>query len=81
MIAKAEVRKRLALYKTKLKEEIKDVENEIKRMDNAFSTEEAKKIWKESAEYSALRSRWIALGEVSWDIGDIMFDEMFDDED
>ena len=79
MIAKVEVRKELALYEQKIKDEIKKIENEIKKMDDACATDDIKVIWRASAKYSALRSRWSTLTEVLWGIQDIRCDEMFND--
>ena len=79
MIAKVEVRKRLALYENIIKEEIKKIENQIKKMDEACSTMEMKTIWKQSKEYTKLNTRWSTLTEILWGIQDIRCDEMFED--
>lgn len=79
MIAKVEVRKRLALYEQQIKEEIKRIENEAKRMDDACSTMEMKAIWKQSKEYTKLHTRWSTLTEILWGIRDIRCDEILND--
>lgn len=79
MIAKAEVRKRLALYENTIKEEIKKIENQIKKMDESCSTMEMKTIWKQSKEYTKLNTRWSTLTEILWGVQDIRCDEMFED--
>ena len=79
MIAKVEVRKELALYEQKIREEINKVRNEIEKMNNIFNTNDTMRIWKESAEYSALRTRLSTLTEVLWGIQDIRCGEMLND--
>lgn len=79
MIAKVEVRKQLALYEQKIKDEIKRVKEESEKMYNACSTMEMKAIWKQSKEYARLSERWSTLTEVLWSIRDIRCDEMFED--
>ena len=79
MIAKVEVRKRLALYENTIKEEIKKIENQIKKMDESCSTMEMKTIWKQSKEYTKLNTRWSTLTEILWGVQDIRCDEMFED--
>lgn len=79
MIAKVEVRKELALYEQKIKDEIKKVENEIEKMNNIFNTNDARPIWKASTEYAELRTRMSILTEVLWGIQDIRCGEMLND--
>ena len=79
MIAKVEVRKELASYEQKIKTEIKKIEDEVKRMDDIFDTNDTRRIWKESAKYSALYTRWSTLKEVLWGIQDIRCGEMLND--
>ena len=45
MIAKVEVSKRLALYEQEIRERKNLVEDEMKRINNACTTMEAKTIW------------------------------------
>ena len=79
MIAKVEVRRQLALYEQKIKDEIKKVENEIVKMDIACATVEMMAIWKQSKEYAKLNERRGTLIEVLWGIRDIRCDEMLED--
>ena len=79
MIAKVEVRKELALYEQKIKEEIKRVVDEIEKMNNIFDTNDTRPIWKASAEYTKLKTRYSTLTEVLWGIQDIRCGEMLND--
>lgn len=79
MIAKVEVRRELALYEKKIKEEIKRIEDEIEKMDSACATNDIKEIWRASAKYTTLRSRKCTLTEIVWGIADIRCGEMLDD--
>ena len=80
MIAKIKVRRRLASYEKKIKDERTSIEEKIKRMDDACTTREAKMIWRDSKEYARLVSRLEALGEVQSDILDMRCEEMLADE-
>lgn len=79
MIAKIEVRKRLALYEKKLREERKEIERELEEMKSACTTSEMEAIWRQSKEYTRLNERWQTLHEVVMDIIDIRCEEMFND--
>lgn len=79
MIAKIEVRKRLALYEQKLREERKVVENELQKMKKACATGEMEIIWKQSKEYARLNERRSLLYQVLMDIIDIRCEEIFND--
>ncbi len=79
MIAKVEVRRELASYEQKIKAEIKKVEDELKRMDDIFDTNDTRSIWKASAKYSQLITRRSTLTEVLWGIQDIRCGEMLND--
>ena len=79
MIAKVEVRRALASYETKIKEEIKRIENEIEKMDSACATKDIKEIWRASAKYATLRSRKCTLTEILYGVEDIRCSEMLED--
>ena len=79
MIEKVEVRKLLASYENKFKEEIKRVRSEIEKMNNDCCTIEMERIWKKSAKHSALHSRLSTLTEALWIIQDIRCDEILND--
>ena len=79
MIAKIKVKKELALYELKIKDEIKKIENEIKKMDEIFDTNATRRIWRESAKYSALHTRLSTLIEALWLFQDIRCGEMLND--
>ena len=79
MIAKSEVRKRLALYEQKIREEKKLIEEEMNKMKNACSTIEMQTIWKQSREYTKLSAIWETLNEVLLDVKDIRCEEMLND--
>ena len=80
MIAKVEVRKRLALYEDKLKERQKSIQGEIRRMNESCTTLEMDSIWHRSKEYAKLMTELQVLREVLFDIIDIRCDEMFEDD-
>lgn len=80
MIAKVEVRKRLALYEDKLKEREKSIQEEIRRMNDSCATLEMDAIWHRSKEYAKLMTELQVLREVLFDIIDIRCDEMFKDD-
>lgn len=79
MIAKVEVRKRLALYEQEIKERKNLVEDEMKRINNACTTMEAKTIWLGSIEYIKLATKLATLNEILMDIIDIRCEEMLND--
>lgn len=80
MIAKVEVRRVLALYEKKLKEERQSIIAEMDRMSNACTTLAMKEVWINSNEYLKLATRLATLNEVSMNIIDIRCDEMFADD-
>ena len=79
MIAKIEVRKRIALYEQKLREERQSIEKELEKMKNACATSEMEAIWRQSKEYARLNERLKTLHEVTMDLIDMRCEEMFDD--
>lgn len=78
MIEKVEVRRRLISYRKELKEKVKSIEEEVKRMTDACTTEEMKYVWYESTQYAVLNAKWQML----WNVYSEMFDlvDEFDDE-
>lgn len=79
MIEKSAVRKRLALYEDKIKEEKKSIEAELKKMKDACLTSEMQTVWNQSKEYARLNVKLQVLSEVVMDIIDIRCEEMFND--
>ena len=79
MVAKIEVRKRLALYEQEIKERRKLIEEKMKRIGDACTTIQAKAIWSGSIEHMKLHTKWATLNEVLMDIIDIRCEEMFED--
>lgn len=79
MIEKLTVRKMLASYEKKLKDEIHKIEDEIQEMNEACISNEMLSIWHRSKEYEALHARKYALYEVYCDIMDIRCDEALED--
>ena len=79
MVEKVKVRRRLALYEQKIKEEIKRITNKIQQMNDSCQTIEMERIWRRSTEYIELHTRWAMLNDVLSDICDIRCDEMFED--
>lgn len=80
MIAKAEVRKRLALYEQEIKKEKQAISDELDRMRDACLTVEMQAIWNQSKEYARLMAKWQVLNEVLMDIRDIRCSEMLEDD-
>ena len=80
MIEKIKVRRRLALYEKKIKEERVSIEEKIKRMKEACTTRETMMILLDSKEYARLVSRLETLDEVQSNILDIRCEEMLADE-
>ena len=79
MIEKLAVRKMLASYEKKLKEEIRSIEEEIENMNNACATNAMSKIWHNSKEYLELLTKYGTLYEVLSNIRDLRCDEMLED--
>lgn len=80
MIKKAIVRRRLALYEKKIKEEIVNIEEKIQSMKDACKTREMMTILFDSKEYARLLSRFETLCEVQSYILDMRCEDMFADE-
>ena len=79
MIAKVEVRKRLALYEQEIKKRRNLIEEEMKRINGACTTIEAKTILFGSIEYMKLATKFATLNEILMDIIDIRCEEVFED--
>lgn len=79
MVEKVAVRKMLASYERKLKEEIRKIEEEKQRISDAIATIEAKEIWWQSKQYAELTEKYITLRNVLMDIVDMRCDEMLND--
>jgi adenosyl cobinamide kinase/adenosyl cobinamide phosphate guanylyltransferase len=79
MIEKLTVRKRLASYETKLKEEAKKVDAERQKLIDACTTSEARTILFQSKEYAELATKFAMLNIIRKDIMDMRCEEMFDD--
>ena len=79
MVEKVKVRRRLASYEQKIKEEIKRITNKIQQMEDSCQTIEMERIWRRSTEYIELHTRWAMLNDVLSDICDIRCDEMLED--
>ena len=79
MIAKVEVRRQLALYEQKIKEEIKSIRKEIQTMQDSCTTNAMKNIWYDSVIYEKLNERLITLHRVLNDVIDFRCSEMLED--
>ena len=79
MIAKAEVRKRLALYEQEIKKEKQAISDELDRMRDACLTVEMQAIWNQSKEYARLMAKWEVLNNVLMEVMDIRCGEMLED--
>ena len=79
MVDKEKVRRRVALYETEIKKQIKEIEERINKMDNSCQSFEMKRIWRRSEEYIKLHTKLVVLYDVLMDVEDIRFDEMFAD--
>ena len=80
MVEKVAVRKMLASYERKLKEEIRKIEEEKQRISDAIATIEAKEIWWQSKQYAELTEKYITLRNVLMDIIDMRCDEILIDD-
>ena len=80
MIAKVEVRKRLALYEQEIKKEKQAISDELDRMREACLTVEMQAIWNQSKEYARLMAKWEVLNNVLMDVRDIRCSEMLEDD-
>ena len=79
MIAKVEVRRMLASYENKLREEIKVIRDKLESMENACPTLEMERIWRRSEEYAELYTKLTTLRGVLSDIIDIRCSEIFEE--
>lgn len=79
MIAKAEVRRQLALYEQRIRQKQQSIACELDRMRDACLTIEMKTILNQSKEYARLMAKWEVLHDVLMDIIDIRCSEMFAD--
>jgi hypothetical protein len=79
MIEKLAVRKMLASYERKLKNEINSIEAEIQKMNNVCQTNEMLEIWHQSKRYAELSAKKCALYNVYCDIMDMRCDEALED--
>ena len=79
MIAKIEVRKRIALLERKMKEERQNILAEMDRMKGGCATLEMLDILLNSKEYTKLCVKLATLNEIASDIIDLRCDEMFED--
>ena len=71
MIAELEVRRMLASYEQKLREEIADTREHIQTMEDSCRTVEMERIWRESNEYIELHTRLATLRNVISNIIDM----------
>lgn len=79
MIEKTMVRREIGLLEMKIKEEIKIVENEIRKMDEACDTIALQSIWGESKKNAELHERLATLRRVLSDIQDLRCCDAFAD--
>ena len=79
MIEKVEVRRQLALYENKIREEIKSIREEMQAMNESCTTTAMKEIWLESEKYTKLSTRIKTLSGVLSDVIDIRCSEIFED--
>ena len=79
MIEKLAVRRMLASYERKLKNEINSIEEKIQKMNNFCTTNEMFEIWHQSKKYAELTAKKCALYNVYCDIMDMRCDEMLED--
>jgi NurA-like 5'-3' nuclease len=79
MIAKVEVRRYLVSYENKIREEAKGIREKIQAMEDACSTFEMERIWRNSNEYTELHTRLITLNKVLSDIIDMRYDRIFEE--
>lgn len=79
MIEKLAVRKMLASYELKLKEEIRKIEEERQRINDCCVSLEAKEIWWNSNKYNELVTKYITLNKVLMDIIDMRCHEDLND--
>ena len=77
MIEKVKVRREIAAYELKLKEEIKNIERELARLGEMFgATNEMQKLWNGSTEKAVLTARYMALKEGLFMLSDLRCSEM-----
>lgn len=81
MIAKLEVRRQLASYENKLREEINSIETEIERITNACKGSiELQQIWLASNKYFRIKTKLATLKDVLNDIIDMRCSKIFEEE-
>lgn len=79
MIAKLEVRRMLALYEQKIREEIKGIREKLQTMEDSCTTLEMERIWRKSEEYRELHTRLVILSNVLSDIIDMRCSEILEE--
>ena len=79
MIAKLEVRRMLASYEQKIREEIKGIREKLQIMEDSCSTFEMERIWRDSKEYTELHTRLATLSNVISDIIDMRCSEILEE--
>ena len=78
VIEKVEVRRRLLSYRNELKEKMRSIEEEKKRISDACTTKEMTYLWHTSTQYAVLTAKWKVLQDVCSDIFNLR--DEFDDE-
>ena len=80
MIEKAKVRKEIVSCELQIKEKLKEVESESKRLGEMFSaTNETQKLWNNSTEKAVLTAKYQALREALFLVQDLRCSEFLDD--
>lgn len=79
MIAKLEVRRMLASYEQKIREEIKGIREKLQTMENSCTTLEMERIWRDSNEYTELHTRLATLNNVISNIIDMRCSKIFEE--
>lgn len=80
MIKKVTVRRMLADYESKIKNQIKEVEAEITKMNNLCTTFEMKEIWLKSQMSAELHLKWKMLNNLKNDIANMRYSDMLADD-
>lgn len=78
-VEKILVRRKLADYENKLKNEMRDISNRIEEMNKVCSTSEMNTIWHQSKEYALLMDRLDTLSRVKMDITEIRCSDLLED--
>lgn len=79
MIAKVEVRRYLASYENKIREEAKGIKERIQTIEDTCTTPELERMWRNSHEYIELHTRLMTLNFVLSDIIDMRCDRIFEE--